>query len=227
MIKEHDTCTMAGCDRPHKARGYCQTHYMQFKRGITPVGPIRSRVHEKPDECVVEDCAEPVKAHGLCKKHYQRKLRHGHVKENRRSKDIGSCEIVACDNRAYAKGLCHAHYMKHIRWRKKGVDATRYQEMLREQGGVCAICAQPERAPDKASGKTKDLAIDHDHVTGAIRALLCSNCNRGLGLFNDDDALLAKAQAYVLQYSRTGQTPACQTGPADDAQTDRQLVHKD
>ena len=218
---------MAGCDRPHKARGYCQTHYMQFKRGITPVGPIRSRVREKPDACVVEDCAEPVKAHGLCKKHYQRKLRHGHVKENRRAKEIGSCEITNCDSRAYAKGMCHAHYMKHIRWRKKGVDATRYQEMLREQGGVCAICGQPERAPDKASGKTKDLAIDHCHATGAIRALLCSNCNRGLGLFNDDIALLAKAQSYVLYHRQSGQTPACQTGPADDAQTDRLLVHKD
>jgi hypothetical protein len=99
--------------------------------------------------------------------------------------------------------------------------------MLREQGGVCAICGQTERHCDGLSGKLKDLAIDHDHVTGAIRALLCSACNTAIGLFNDDIALLAKAQAYVLQYSRTGQTPACQTGPADDAQTDRLLVHKD
>ena len=204
MRKEHDVCTMAGCDRPHKARGYCQTHYMQFKRGITPVGPIRSRAYEKPDECVVEDCAEPVKAHGLCKKHYQRKLRHGHVNRADRKKPHTPCAVEACGNYAYAKSLCHAHYIKQRKWQAAGVDATRYQEMLREQGGVCAICAQPERAPDKASGKTKDLAIDHCHATGAIRALLCSNCNRGLGLFNDDVALLAKAQAYVIQYSRTG-----------------------
>jgi hypothetical protein len=159
--------------------------------------------------------------------HYQRLLRHGHTMYRNRKKPAKQCVIEGCDSVLYAKDLCHAHYIKQRKWRAAGVDATRYQEMLREQGGVCAICAQPERAPDKASGKTKDLAIDHDHVTGAIRALLCSNCNRGLGLFNDDDALLAKAQAYVLQYSRTGQTPACQTGPADDAQTDRQLVHKD
>lgn len=227
MLKEHDTCTMAGCARPHKARGYCQTHYMQFKRGITPVGTIRSRVRDKPPECVAEDCAEPVKAHGLCKKHYQRKLRHGHVNRTNRKKPHVPCTVEACGNHGYAKGLCHAHYIKQRKWQAAGVDATRYQEMLREQGGVCAICAQPERAPDKASGKTKDLAIDHDHVTGAIRALLCSNCNRGLGLFNDDDALLAKAQSYVLYHRQSGQTPACQTGPADDAQTDRLLVHKD
>ena len=204
MRKEHDTCTMEGCGRPHKARGYCQTHYMQFKRGVTPVGPIRTRVSVKPDECAEDGCNEPVKAKGLCKMHYQRLLRHGYVRENRRAKDIGSCSIDVCENREYAKGLCHAHYMKHIRWRKKGVDAARYQEMLREQNGVCAICGEPERSPDKASGKTRDLAIDHNHETGVVRQLLCSNCNRALGLFCDDPALLDAARAYLHKHIDAG-----------------------
>jgi hypothetical protein len=219
-------CQIDGCTRPHKARGLCQTHYAQRLRG-SDFSPIRSRVREKPPECIEDGCAEPVKSKGLCKMHYQRLLRHGHTMYRNRKKPAKQCVIEGCDSVLYAKDLCHAHYIKQRKWRAAGVDATRYQEMLREQGGVCAICAQPERAPDKASGKTKDLAIDHDHVTGAIRALLCSNCNRGLGLFNDDDALLAKAQSYVLYHRQSGQTPACQTGPADDAQTDRQLVHKD
>ena len=204
MRKEHDTCTMQGCDRPHKARGYCQTHYMQFKRGISPVGEIRSRERDKLPECTEDGCVEPVKAKGLCRTHYQRLLRHGHVKPNRRAKDIGTCSIPLCDGRAYAKNLCHAHYLKDLRWGRRGVDAARYQEMLREQNGVCAICHQPETAPDKASGKTKDLAIDHCHKTGKIRALLCSNCNRALGLFNDDVELLAKAHGYVLCHSALG-----------------------
>jgi hypothetical protein len=219
-------CQIDGCTRPHKARGLCQTHYAQRLRG-SDFSPIRSRVREKPVECTEEDCAEPVKSKGLCKMHYQRFLRHGHTMYRNRKKPAKQCGIDGCDSVLYAKDLCHAHYIKQRKWQAAGVDATRYQEMLREQGGVCAICAQPERAPDKASGKTKDLAIDHDHVTGAIRALLCSNCNRGLGLFNDDEGLLAKAQTYVLYHRQSGQTPACQTGPADDAQTDRQLVHKD
>ena len=200
MRKEHDTCTMPNCGRPHKARGYCQTHYMQFKRGIAPVGPIKSRVRVKPEECSEDGCREAVKAKGLCRMHYQRLLRHGYVRENRRAKAIGSCEIPECESRAYTKGLCHAHYSKHIRWRKKGVDADRYQEMLKAQGGVCAICGCPERAPDKASGKIRDLAIDHDHTTGAVRALLCSNCNRGLGLFNDSPELLNNAVRYLKRH---------------------------
>lgn len=201
MRKEHDVCTLEGCDRPHKARGYCQTHYMQFKRGITPVGPIRTRVSAKPDECAEDGCSEPVKAKGLCKMHYQRLLRHGHTMYRDRKTAAKSCAVDACDNHAYAKGLCHAHYLKQRKWSAAGVDAARYQGMLREQNGVCAICHQPEKHRDGLSGKPKDLAVDHDHATGAVRALLCSACNTALGLFNDDPELLDKAKSYLARHS--------------------------
>jgi hypothetical protein len=219
-------CQIDDCTRPHKARGLCQTHYAQRLRG-SDFSPIRSRVREKPPECIEEDCSEPVKSKGLCKTHYQRLLRHGHTRYRDRKKPAKQCVIDGCGNVLYAKSLCHPHYAKQRKWQAYGVDATRYQEMLREQKGVCAICSQPEKITDSASGKSKDLAVDHDHVTGAVRALLCSACNTAIGLFNDDDGLLAKAQTYVLYHRQSGQTPACQTGPADDAQTDRRLVHKD
>ncbi len=206
MRKEHETCTMEGCERPHKARGYCQTHYMQFKRGITPVGPIMVRIRDKPPECVEDGCYEPVKAKGLCKMHYQRLLRHGHTMYRNRTTPAKPCAIETCGNHAYAKGLCHAHYTKQRKWKAAGVDAARYQEMLHTQGGVCAICHQPETHRDGLSGKPKDLAVDHDHATGAVRALLCSSCNTALGLFNDSVELLAKAREYVLYHERSGIT---------------------
>lgn len=193
-------CQFDGCTRPHKARGLCQTHYSQWMRG-SEFTAIRSRQRAKLPECTEEGCAEPVKAKGLCKMHYQRFLRHGHTMYRDRKKPARICMIESCDNHLYAKDLCHAHYIKQRKWSAAGVDAARYQEMLHEQNGVCAICKQPETAPDKASGKTKDLAIDHCHKSGKIRALLCSNCNRGLGLFNDDIELLAKARAYVLSHA--------------------------
>jgi hypothetical protein len=170
-------------------------------RGSLPSEPIKARVMQKLPECEEDGCSEPVKAKGLCKMHYQRLLRHGHTRYRDRKKPAKSCDILECDNILYAKGLCHAHYIKQLKWKSRGVDAHRYQEMLREQNNVCAICGKPERRPDKASGKIKDLAVDHCHATGAVRALLCSNCNTALGLFNDDPALLVKAQAYVLKYS--------------------------
>jgi hypothetical protein len=173
---------------------------MQFKRGITPVAVIKTRERIKPPECIEDGCDAPVKAKGLCKAHYQRLLRHGHTKHRGRTSAPKPCAIETCDNHLYAKDLCHAHYIKQRKWASFGVDAPRYQEMLREQNGVCAICHEPERSPDKASGKTRDLAIDHNHETGAIRQLLCSNCNRAIGLFRDDPALLDAARAYLHKH---------------------------
>ena len=206
MRRVRETCSVAGCDREHHARDLCATHYAQFKRGYDFNRPIKVRVSQKAPECSEDGCCEPVKAKGLCKMHYQRLLRHGHTAYRDRKTAAKPCVIDACDNHSYARGLCHAHYLKQRKWSAAGVDATRYQEMLREQNGVCAICHNPETHRDGLSGKPKDLAIDHDHKTGAVRALLCSSCNTALGLFNDDPELLAKAQSYVLYHEGSGKT---------------------
>jgi hypothetical protein len=44
------------------------------------------------------------------------------------------------------------------------------------------------------------LHVDHDHITGRIRALLCMNCNNGLGAFTDDPDLMETAATYVRRY---------------------------
>ena len=73
--------------------------------------------------------------------------------------------------------------------RHRGMTLTEYDAVLESQGGVCAISSQTD--------KDFSLAIDHCHVTGKNRGLLTSNINRGLGLFNDDPALLRKAADYL------------------------------
>jgi hypothetical protein len=83
--------------------------------------------------------------------------------------------------------------------RRYGIDIARYNEMLAEQNGCCAICGKAEA--NEIRGKVVALAVDHCHATGTVRALLCSACNTALGLFNDDVGLLAKAQAYVLKHT--------------------------
>jgi hypothetical protein len=73
----------------------------------------------------------------------------------------------------------------HLRHRY-GIGDAEVQELLAEQGGVCAICgaADPEH-------------VDHDHETGYIRGILCFNCNGGLGQFRDDIGHLANAIDYL------------------------------
>jgi hypothetical protein len=63
--------------------------------------------------------------------------------------------------------------------------------MLEGQEGVCAIC----RAAPAAH-------VDQDHATGAVRALLCFNCNGGLGQFKDDPFLLQMAAFYVEHHNQ-------------------------
>lgn len=83
-----------------------------------------------------------------------------------------------------------------MRWRSfaaLGVEATIYVELLKAQGGVCAICSG--RNPKGSAGK--HFAIDHCHDSGVVRGLLCSACNQALGLLGDDPARMRRAATYV------------------------------
>src|SRR6266849_6520316 len=70
-----------------------------------------------------------------------------------------------------------------------------YDEMLEAQGGVCAICEQPETSTYR--GKIRTMSVDHDHATGAIRALLCSDCNRFVGFIERNPHKIELALAYL------------------------------
>lgn len=76
-----------------------------------------------------------------------------------------------------------------------------YQFFHDRQGGVCAICKRPETHHDP-SGRTKRLAVDHDHQTGLVRGLLCHGCNAALGLMADDPARLEEAARYIKRAVR-------------------------
>lgn len=71
---------------------------------------------------------------------------------------------------------------------KYGVTVEDYRAMLVGQAGRCLICLQ---VPDH------NLHVDHDHATGAVRGLLCRDCNGLLGLSRDDSALLTRAARYL------------------------------
>ncbi|WP_159083913.1 endonuclease VII domain-containing protein [Nocardioides terrigena] len=76
-----------------------------------------------------------------------------------------------------------------------GLSHDDYLAMHDEQGGVCAICHEPEGMTYK--GKPKALCVDHDHETGKVRGLLCAACNFALGKFRDNPALLRAAADYL------------------------------
>lgn len=80
-----------------------------------------------------------------------------------------------------------------------GISLADYGNMLVAQNGKCAICDRQET--HMRNGKVKALAVDHDHRTGKIRALLCSDCNTGLGKFQENQEFLLSAVEYLKKHS--------------------------
>ena len=81
------------------------------------------------------------------------------------------------------------------RKRRFGITPERYADLFRSQNGACAICKNPETAT--RLGKVKALSVDHCHKSGAIRGLLCSDCNTGIGKLKDDPTILRSAIQYL------------------------------
>jgi hypothetical protein len=113
----------------------------------------------------------------------------------------------ASDGKCYRCKSCDA--IARNKWRVNNIDRAKrsdrekllknrynislkeYETLLEKQNFTCAICRQQD--------STKSLAVDHDHITGNIRGLLCSSCNRGLGLLGDS----VEAIKDVLKYLET------------------------
>jgi hypothetical protein len=72
-----------------------------------------------------------------------------------------------------------------------GITAEGYDAILASQGGRCACCG----AAANRSGKR--LFVDHDHQTGAIRGVICNECNRGIGALGDSVEGVRRALNYL------------------------------
>lgn len=70
-----------------------------------------------------------------------------------------------------------------------------YNSLLTSQKYGCAICGKKE--------EKIHLSVDHDHVTGKNRGILCANCNNGLGRFKDSSEFLRKAANYIDKWNNS------------------------
>jgi hypothetical protein len=73
---------------------------------------------------------------------------------------------------------------------KYGMTVADYDRMLVVQSGLCASCDDPMTVPH----------IDHDHKTGHVRAMLCTNCNIAIGHLKDDPQRCVSAAWYLMQH---------------------------
>ena len=92
----------------------------------------------------------------------------------------------------HAQKLAAYHAFRRIK-KAYGIDAEKYNTMIVAQRGTCRICG-------KYPVPGKRLEVDHDHLTGQVRGLLCRNCNTGIGRLGDDPETLQAAIDYLLQF---------------------------
>ena len=79
--------------------------------------------------------------------------------------------------------------------RNYGITPDEYDAMLEMQSSKCAVCKT-----DAPGGKHNVFCVDHDHVTGKVRELLCKDCNIVLGIINDSPEHLGRLMAYIVKH---------------------------
>jgi hypothetical protein len=108
--------------------------------------------------------------------------------------DVCGRPVPASRHQRRAEGGVCSYLCQRIDQRARiyGITGRDCLQLLKRQGGLCAICGCS--LLDEGGWR---INIDHDHRTGRVRGILCRRCNLGLGLFNDDPSRLARAAEYV------------------------------
>ncbi len=85
------------------------------------------------------------------------------------------------------------------RFREHGLTLDQYHAIVEKQDFCCAICG--EVPTDNCGGSHDGFHIDHHHVTGKVRGLLCGTCNVGIGMLKDSSEVIIKAAEYLERFS--------------------------
>lgn len=102
---------------------------------------------------------------------------------------------------SYTQEQLDRYAKQHKNQRRKkiyGISTDDFEIMFKQQNGRCAICLEKET--NTLFGRIRDLAIDHNHKTNQVRALLCARCNRVLGKVKEDTTLLRKMITYLEKW---------------------------
>lgn len=86
----------------------------------------------------------------------------------------------------------YSKYRQNLLKRKYNITLDDYNKMLLEQDGKCWTCSI--KAEEQ---KNKVLVVDHNHLTGEVRGLLCSNCNSAIGLLKESQEIIEKVSKYL------------------------------
>lgn len=176
--------TCLECGAAALARSLCSAHYQRARRtGVLPPKPKNPSHHKVTD-------VDPVARSGTCSicgptRVRIRGKRHGVECATVRRRHLN-------EYRDTHPEVAHPAPSRADRLKiYYGLTLERFDEMVVEQDGACAICGEvPEYV----------LNVDHDHSTGAVRGLLCRPCNLGIGHLREDPRILRSSLAYLRKH---------------------------
>jgi hypothetical protein len=82
-----------------------------------------------------------------------------------------------------------------------GITVEQYDELLAKQNGCCAVCGSGSSySRNYKITKRAKFSVDHCHATGKIRGLLCTRCNRAIGLIGDNIETALRMSEYLKKH---------------------------
>lgn len=202
MSGEGRKCSVSGCYRAYRARGYCSSHYARLTNGTPMDQPFPSDRASTP--CSVGSCDLPAMLKsGMCRAHHDRKRR-GSRNLDSPVRGYGAthpCRVPGCARPYSTRGFCSLHYQRMLSFNLSE------DQVIEFETSDCDLCGRPPR-----EGKRRHH-IDHDHSCcpengkscgKCIRGVLCHGCNAGLGLFQDDPDILRRAISYLSVSDKLG-----------------------
>ncbi len=93
--------------------------------------------------------------------------------------------------------------------KRMGLQPGQFDQMLADQGGLCAICFRSEKMVRAVTQRVTGLSTDHDHMCcpgsdscgQCVRGLVCRNCNTLLGMAEDNILILQSAISYLTKFA--------------------------
>ncbi len=173
-------CAIDGCGRPRKGIEWCSLHYTRFHKYGDPLAIMRAEAYDGGATKWCPACKQDVSVDKFYTRHRD-----------------GTALASRCHDCKPASWTPEQQRRANLR-KCYGISPEEYDALLASQGGGCAICGSTEPAKGK-----RYMPVDHCHGTGAVRGILCGNCNMAIGLLADDPERLILAAAYL---QRTGAT---------------------
>lgn len=185
-FKNKPKCVEPGCERMSRSNGVCDYHRTRARIGKTQAEVVIKRT----PPCKFEGCIHVSSQGGWCQTHYEQLRLTGEVKKARTygkyTKRELKCPVPGCRKPQVARSLCTSHLTMIKKYR---VTREELIEIWREP-----VCSNP------SCGITSRLHMDHDHVTGEFRGLLCRGCNHALGNLAESPERMTGLREYIERF---------------------------